>query len=108
MTIPPDPVSDTQVIFRVHHQRLLRKQCRCSEFYWPVFSGIQTEYGEIQSIRTRKTPTTDTFHAMVINGFIAFKKKHHQYLIKIMCGSLLANLVLSRNCGLTKISFHHR
>ena len=36
-----------------------------SEFFWSVFSRIQTEYGEIRSIRTRKTPNTDTFHAVL-------------------------------------------
>ena len=46
-----------------------------SEFFWPVFSRIWTEYGKIlhiapQSecgkIRTRKTPKTDTFHAVLM------------------------------------------
>ena len=49
----------------------LRKMCPYSEFFWPVFYRIRTEYGEILSLRiysecekmwTRKTPNTDTFH----------------------------------------------
>ena len=27
----------------------LRKTCLCSEFFWSIFSCIQTEYGEIRS-----------------------------------------------------------
>ena len=36
------------------------------EFFWSAFSCIRTEYGEIacKKIRTRKTPNTDTFHAV--------------------------------------------
>ena len=42
------------------------------EFFWSVFSRIWTEYGEIRSIRsecgkirTKKTPDTDNFYAVV-------------------------------------------
>ena len=54
----------------------------CSEFFQFVFSCIRTEYREtvslrIQSkwgeIRTRKTPNTDTFHALPFKGVV---KKH--------------------------------
>ena len=57
---------------------VLREKCPYSELFWSVFSLNQTEYGEIGSIspysvciqsecgkkRTRKTPNTDTFHAV--------------------------------------------
>ena len=51
----------------------LREKCPYSDFFWSVFSRIRTEYGEYilrnQSkcgkIRTRKTPNTDTFHAII-------------------------------------------
>ena len=41
-------------------------------------------------------------------GFAAFKKPYHQYLFKIMDGSLIASLILLGQCGLKDISFHHR
>ena len=41
----------------------LREKCPHSEFFWSVFSHIRTEHGKI---RTRKTPTTDTFQAVVL------------------------------------------
>ena len=50
----------------------LRKECPYSEFFWSVFSWVWTEYGDfrIQSksrkIRTRKTPNTDTFDAVIV------------------------------------------
>ena len=40
---------------------LQREKCPYSEFSWFVFSCIRTECGKI---RTRKTPNTDTFHAV--------------------------------------------
>ena len=49
----------------------MREKCPCSEFFWSVFSRIQTEDGlslrilsEYGKIRTRNTPKTDTFHAV--------------------------------------------
>ena len=52
----------------------LREMCPYSEFFWSVFSCIQTEYGKILCIspysvrmrekQTRKTPNTDTFYAV--------------------------------------------
>ena len=54
--------------------RTLHENCPCSEFFWSVLSRIRTNMGRygvslrIQSecgqIQTRKTPHTDTFHAM--------------------------------------------
>ena len=56
-------------------QYSLRKRCPYSESFWSAFSRIRTEYREIQSIspysvkygkiRTRVTPNTDTFHALI-------------------------------------------
>ena len=43
----------------------LRKKCPYSEFFWSVFSRIQSECGKI---RTRKTPNADNIHA-VCNTF---------------------------------------
>ena len=49
---------------------LAREKCLYSEFVWSVFSRILREYGEIQSecgrMRTRKTPNTDSFHAVLL------------------------------------------
>ena len=52
----------------------MREKCPYSEFLWSVISRIRAEYGEILCIssiqsecgkmQTRKTPNTDTFHAM--------------------------------------------
>ena len=41
----------------------LRKKYPYSEFFWYAFSHSRTDYGQI---RTRKTPNTDTFHAVSI------------------------------------------
>ena len=51
----------------------LREKCPYSDFFCSVFSRIRSECGEIprisptqskcEKIRTRKTPSTDTFHA---------------------------------------------
>ena len=50
----------------------LREKCPYSELFWSLFSGIRTEYGEILHIqskcgkmRTRITPNTDTFNAVI-------------------------------------------
>ena len=64
----------------------LRKKCPYSEFFWHLFSRIRTEYGEIRSIsprsvrmgkmRTRITPNTDTFYAVIksVRLFYGFKR----------------------------------
>ena len=51
---------------------VLRKKCPYSELFWSAYSRIRTEYGEILRIspysvrmRTRITPNTDTFYAML-------------------------------------------
>ena len=56
----------------------LRENCPYLELFWPAFSRVRTEYGEIQylsvfspnagkygKIRTRITPNTDTFYAVL-------------------------------------------
>ena len=55
----------------------LRKKCRYSELFWSAFSQIWTECGEIFRIqskcgkmRTRITPNTDTFYAMLVKGIV--------------------------------------
>ena len=57
-----------------HEEFRLREKCLYSEFFWFVFSRIRAEDGEILSspriqsecgkIWIRKTPNTDTFHAV--------------------------------------------
>ena len=47
---------------RIINKDALRKKCPHSEFFWTVFFCIRTEYGEI---RTKKTPNTDTFYAVM-------------------------------------------
>ena len=52
----------------------LRGKRPYSKFFWSVFSHIRTEYEEVslriqsncRKIRTRKTPNTDTFHAVLL------------------------------------------
>ena len=54
----------------------LRGKCPYLEFFWSVFSAIQTEYGEMLRIfpysaqsgktRTKTTPNTDTFQAVTL------------------------------------------
>ena len=41
----------------------LREKCPYSELFWPIFSSIRTKYGKI---RTRITPNTDTFYAVLV------------------------------------------
>ena len=41
----------------------LREKYPYSELFWSVFSRIRTEYGKI---RTRITPNTDTFYAVLV------------------------------------------
>ena len=72
----------------------LHEKCPYLEFFWSVLSRIRTEYGKIlriplriQSecgkIRSRKTPNTDTFHAVYticdalgdLVPFVQFKKR---------------------------------
>ena len=71
----------------------LRDKCAYSEFFQSVFSRIRTEYGEIRSIqsecgkiRTRKTPNTDTFYAVVVYrcGCFLFQSQQwkHQKTLK--------------------------
>ena len=50
----------------------LREKCPYSDLFWPVFSQIQAEYGEIcgnagkcGKIGTRITVNMDTFHAVL-------------------------------------------
>ena len=57
----------------------LPKKCPYSEFFWSVFSRIRSKYGEIQSIqseygkiRTKKTPNTDSFYAVLVTDLISF------------------------------------
>ena len=63
-----------------HNQRItgtysLRKKCLYSLFFWSAFSRMRTEYGKISvslriqskcgKMRTRKTPNTSTYHAVL-------------------------------------------
>ena len=92
----------------------LRKKCSYSQFFWFIFSGIPSEYGELKSklciqsewgkIQTRKTPTTHTLQAVfkalsIISPFSA-KITHHESSIKrISFYQLLWNLLLFRVWG---------
>ena len=54
----------------------LHKKFPYEKLSWSLFSHIRTEYGDLQNtsphslqmqeIRTRKTPYTDTFHAVLL------------------------------------------
>ena len=54
-------------------QYTLRKKCPYLELFWSAFSHIRTEYGEKNreyltgKMRTRITPNTDTFYAVIKN-----------------------------------------
>ena len=55
----------------------LCEKCPYLKFFWSVFSRTWTEYGNIRSIQskrgkiqTRKTPSTDTFHAVCLSRFL--------------------------------------
>ena len=57
---------------------LLSEKCPYLKFFWSLFSRIRTEYVEIRvslpiqseygKIRTKKTPNTDTFYAVLTNS----------------------------------------
>ena len=47
----------------------LREECPYSEFFWSVFSRIQSKCGKM---RTRETPNTNNFHAMKRFGEFRF------------------------------------
>ena len=49
--------------------RTLRKKCPHLALFWSAFSRIRTEYGEseCEKMRTRITPDTDTFYAVVFS-----------------------------------------
>ena len=82
----------------------LREMCPYSEFFWPVFSRIRTEYGEIRSISphsvrlrentdqkklhkvTRKTPYLDTFHAVLM--LMITNHLHDLVIVKFQAQSL--------------------
>ena len=61
---------------RMLYQCSLHEKCPYLELFWSAFSGIWTEYRKIRSIspysirmrenRTRITPNTDTFYAVVV------------------------------------------
>ena len=54
---------------------ILREKCPYSEFFWSAFSLIRPENGEIRiqsecgKMRTRITPNTDNFYAVIVNTF---------------------------------------
>ena len=51
----------------IFEKTTLREKYPYSEFFWSVFSRIQTEYGysvRLREMRTRKTPNTHNFHAV--------------------------------------------
>ena len=37
-------------VYVLHRWSALREKCLCSEFFWFLFSRIQTEYGEIRTM----------------------------------------------------------
>ena len=59
-----------------HVRNSLCRKCPYQELFWSVFSRIRTEYSRIQSkcgkIRTRITPSTDTFCAVIFLKFSNF------------------------------------
>ena len=58
----------------------LREKCPYPEFFWSVFSCIQSECGKILS---RKTPNTDTFYAVLLT--LNFYKVLYCIVLKSFC-----------------------
>ena len=74
----------------------LRKNCPYSELFWPVFSCIRTEYGEIQSIYSHSVqiqenphqnnsknehfPRSGHFIMCDFGAILALFNKHHTYI----------------------------
>ena len=50
----------------------LRDKCPYSELFWSTFSRIWTEQSECGKMRTRITPNTDTFYAVIIAWQVFF------------------------------------
>ena len=71
-----DAIIEVYIQIQSSHDFLLRETCPYSELFWSVFSQICTEYKEIRrslriqsecgKIRTRTTPNTDTFNAVLL------------------------------------------
>ena len=99
----------------------LREKCPYSELFWSVFSRIRTEYGEILSLlipsecektRTKKTPNTDTFHAMnygsenykiigpqrVIKGSTCNYTLKNWYLVTWLCEANNTKVLIHEMC----------
>ena len=60
-------------IITTSESNILSEERPYSELFWPVFSRIWTEYGvslrnqsECREMRTRVTPNTDNFHAVLV------------------------------------------
>ena len=91
-----------------NNERNISKHCvKCpySELFWSLFSRIRTGYGEIHSkfrkIRTRKTPNTDTFHAVKV---VAWRSIYllrmvifHKPFFTILQGQISWMIVYDRN-----------
>ena len=68
-------------------QSTLCKKCPYLEFFWSVFSRIRTEYSvslpilsECKKMPTRKSPNTNTFHALLIfKAFFTNKAYYKQF-----------------------------
>ena len=54
----------------------LREKCPNAEFFWSVFSRIQSKYGKIQ---TRKTTYLNTSHAVHVAAFITQSSESRLY-----------------------------
>ena len=81
-----------------HNQRItgtysLRKKCLYSLFFWSAFSRIRTEYGKISislriqskcgKMRTRKTPNTSTYHAVLTVSYVNLFNCH-EHMTRIL------------------------
>ena len=77
-------MSDSKKLFV---QSTLCEKCPYLEFFWSVFSRIRTEYSvslpilsECKKIPTRKSPNTNTFHALLIfKAFFTNKAYYKQF-----------------------------
>ena len=86
--------------------RSLRKNCSYSEFFWSVFSRIQS----------RETPNTDTFHAVEANQLIssAYQLPSVQLMWALFLNGIICSLKIPQSQSLihlssgefTKISFY--
>ena len=89
-------IQDTQLLPNYQTKDSLREKCPYSEFFWPAFSRIRTEY---EKIRTRKTPNMDTLRNDFV--FLKIRKRRESHTKQYKCTMVQGDF---RNCTESSVS----